>query len=322
MTSTINTLLVLGFIAVVVIKRCDWLSLCGVNSIDDVINQISSGGSGSGGGRSGVVNAKAIYQSTGKVIPGSRFSNKSQACWKMSSGGCRSSARFQCEKGCCVPYHDLEATVYVHVGPLSANRKGNSRLILTAGGPGQSGNNCCVYSLGFTEQGQAYAEEEGAHSPHPHIYPMTVTGGNVRNIGPLANRTIGLKNIIWHSGGQTHVEGWVDSRNNGNWEKFYYAVNPHGGSLPVITHSPMVGSTCQEVRCRIDNFWPVTFDASRSGIEELQMPLRPASGPGAGGYDTPQALQQLAGVKPAKTKKKNNTNKKKSHYTSIARIAI
>lgn len=226
----------------------------------------------------GNIRAKQLYKGTGRVIPGNRFTNQSKACWSMSSGGCRSSSRFQCEKGCCVPYHDLEATVYVHVGPLSAHRKGNSaRLILSAGGPGQSGNNCCVYSLGFTEQGQAYAEEEGPHSPHPHIYPMGVTGGAVSNIGPIANRTIGLKNIIWHTAGQTHVEGWVDSTNNGVWKKFYSAVNPHGGNLPVITHSPMSGSSCQEVRCRVDNYWPISFDVQRTSIAELSMPLHPTT---------------------------------------------
>lgn len=217
-----------------------------------------------------------IYRGTGRIVSGSSFSNKSQSCWKMAGGGCRSSARFQCANHCNIPFRNLEATAYVNIGPLSPHRKGNGRLILTAGGPSQSGHNCCVYSLGFTDQGHAYAEEEGAHSPHPHIYKMSVQGGTISSIGPLANRTIGLKNIIWHDGnGNTHVQGWVDYSNRGHWVKFYDAVNPHGGPLPVITHSPMVGRRGeQEVRVRIDNHWPVSFDRNRTHVREIALPLR------------------------------------------------
>ena len=269
------------------------------------------GGTGGGitAGGATAASGKMIYKGTGKVIPGSAFKNNSQACWALSSGGCRSSSRFQCEKGCCVPYHDLEATVYLHVGPHSSHSKGSARLILSAGGPGQSGNNCCVYSLGFTEAGQAYAEEEGPHSPHPHIYPMPVTGGVVRNIGPIANRTIGLKNIIWHTSGNTFVEGWVDQKADGNWQLFYRAVNPHGGNLPVITHSPMSGSTCQEVRCRVDNYWPINFDASRTFIAELAMPISPLT-------VSADSKQQMAGMTPAQIEL--TTGKKPQQMTTTA----
>lgn len=283
------------------------------DNVSSVIGNIFGVGGG-GGGSSGATAAagKMIYKGTGKVIPGSKWTNKSQACWAMSSGGCRSSSRFQCAEGCCIPYHDLEATVYVHVGPRSAHTKGSARLILTTGGPGQSGNNCCVYSLGFTEQGQAYAEEEGPHSPHPHIYPMPVTGGAVRDIGPIVNRTIGLKNIIWHSGGQTHVEGWVDQKADGNWQLFYRAINPHGGNLPVITHSPMAGSSCQEVRCRVDNYWPITFDTARSFVAEL--PPNPVPAGGAVPTTPDAAIKAATGGKAPKgsTQKKQVAEAKKS----------
>ena len=274
----------------------------GLGGISGLIGELGIGGITAASG-------KMIYKGTGKVISGSQFKNESQQCWAMSSGGCRSSSRFLCEKGCCVPYHDLEATVYIHVGPHSSNSKGSARLILSAGGPGQSGNNCCVYSLGFTEAGQAYAEEEGPHSPHPHIYPMPVTGGVVRDIGPIVNRTIGLKNIIWHSGGQTHVEGWVDQKADGNWQLFYKAVNPHGGNLPVITHSPMSGSTCQEVRCRVDNYWPITFDASRTFIAELAVPVVPTTDKNTSPITSSQQTQAPSSPV-VKTKSKKGTSKK------------
>lgn len=216
-----------------------------------------------------------IYRGTGRIVSGNSFVRKSQLCWKMSSGGCRSSVRFQCANHCNVPFRNLEATTYVHIGPLSPHRKGEGRLVLTTGGPGQSGKNCCVYSLGFTQQGHAYAEEEGAHSPHPHISKMPVIGGEISSIGPLANRTIGLKNIIWHDSHGTHVQGWVDYSNRGQWHKFYDTVNPHGANLPVITHSPMVGRAGeQEARVRIDNHWPVSFDISHTNVREIAMPVR------------------------------------------------
>lgn len=46
MTSMLNTLLVVGFLAVLAIKRCDWLQICG-NIGDELKTGSSSGGGGS-----------------------------------------------------------------------------------------------------------------------------------------------------------------------------------------------------------------------------------------------------------------------------------
>lgn len=215
-----------------------------------------------------------LYRGTGRIITGDKWTNQSQQCWSLASGGCRSSSRFQCEKGCCVPYRDLEANWYFHAGPTSRYLKGTTRAMLSVGGPGQSGKNCCVYSLGFIQNsGQSYAEEEGPHSPSPTIYAMPVQGDTVGNIGPIVNRTIGIKSVLWHDSGGTQVEGWVDSAGNGSFRRFYKSTNPHGGSLPVITHSPMAGDNCQEARGRIDGVWPVNWDTARTFVAELAMPI-------------------------------------------------
>jgi hypothetical protein len=235
---------------------------------------------------------KMIHQGTGNSIPGDKWYKDANKNWEMSSKDKngnhkhRPSTRLIYYKnkgphGDCVPYHDLEVTAYVKVGPKADNAEGDARLIVTTGGPGQSKQNCCVYSLGFdADSGKAYAEEEGPHSPHPTIQPMDVKGGEIDGIGPIGNRTIGLKEIIYHDSSGTHVEGWVDKDANNGWKCFYKELNPHGkakpksgqSDLPVITKVPMAGDKCQEMRIRCDNYWPVDLIPDKSSIAEIVPP--------------------------------------------------
>ncbi len=230
---------------------------------------------------------KMIYESDGinNIIPGAKWFKESDPQWPMSGGGSRASTRLIYYKvrdhngdqvGGCIDYHDLEVTAYVKIGDASEHRQGEARCIITTGGPGQHDDCCCVYSIGFTQEGKAYAEEEGPHSPHPTIFKMDVVGGDhdVQNIGPLKNRTVGLKSIIYHdSDHNTQLEGYVDKDNNNNWKCFYKAVNPHGGDLPVITKVPMAGNDhCQEMRVRYDNHWPVDLVPEKSSIRKIVPP--------------------------------------------------
>ena len=226
---------------------------------------------------------KMFYQGTGKVIPGGQWFKESDPCWSMGGGGCRASTRLIYYKvkdehgnrvGGCIDYHDLEVTAYVKIGDTAEHHQGEARCIVTTGGPGQSGQNCCVYSLGFTQDGKAYAEEEGPHEPRATIFKMDVVGGDpeVQNIGPLKSRTIGLKSVIYHIGDDTYLEGYVDKNADNNWKRFYKAKNPHGGDLPVIKKSPMHGDDCQEMRVRYDNHWPVDLVPEKSSICEIKPP--------------------------------------------------
>jgi len=240
-------------------------------------------------------NVTMIYPVTDKVIKGKQWFKESSPCWGMAHGGCRASTRLIYydlkdhnghRVGGCVPYKDLEVTAYVKIGDTAQHHQGEARCIITTGGPGQHDDCCCVYSLGFTQDGKAYAEEEGPHEPQPTIFKMPVVGGDdeVQNIGKLKNRTIGLKSIIYYDSAGTHLEGYVDKDNNNQWKCFYKALNPHGinphhppghgerRDLPVITHVPMEGDDdCQEMRVRYDNYWPVDLAAEKSSIREIDI---------------------------------------------------
>jgi hypothetical protein len=240
-------------------------------------------------------NVTMIYPVTDKVIKGNQWFKETSPRWKMSSGGHRPSTRLIYYKlkdrqgnhvGGCVPYKDLEVTAYVKIGGLGSDPQGEARCIVTTGGPGQHDDCCCVYSIGFTHNGDAYAEEEGPHEPKPTIFKMPVVGGDpgLGNIGSMENRTIGLKSIIYHDSDGTHLEGYVDKDNNNQWKCFYKSINPHGvnphhpprhgerADLPVITHVPMEGDDdCQEMRVRYDNYWPVDLVAEKSSIREIDI---------------------------------------------------
>lgn len=318
MTSLITTLIVLGAIGYALIHRCDLLGLCG-----------GGGGSSSSGNGSGVTTAsgKMIYRGTGKVLTGDLAvldANKSQS---LDSGGSRPSTRFIWGAGKgkgaanCVDYNSYEATVYAKLGPGGSS---NTRAIVTGGGGGQRGKNCCVYSVGFvTSSGESFAEEEGAHEPHPTIEKMPVVGGSIKNIGPLANRTIGFKEILIRGGGQVLLEGWVDDKNDGNWKLFYRAKNPHGGNLPVITRTGLAGEKCGEVRFRCDDIWPVEIDKSRSFVAELPDNATPATGNNpvdiATGGAAPKGATQK---KEAEAVKKTTTAAKYARWNTFNRIAI
>jgi len=220
---------------------------------------------------------KMMHQATGKVIPGSKWFKDAKEKWPMHSGGTRPSTRLIYYKnkgpdGDCIPYRDLEVTAYVKFGERKDNARGEARCIITTGGPGQTKKNCCVYSIGFTEKGKAYCEQEGAHEPKPTIKKMKVEGGEITDIGELYNRTIGLKTVIYHKDGHTYVEGHVDKDANNDWKIFYKAEDPHGEGLPVITKVPMNGDQCQEMRVRCDNIWPVDLIAEKSSIREIVPP--------------------------------------------------
>lgn len=97
-----------------------------------------------------------------------------------------------------MPFSNLEATCYLHVGPQAKNAKGSARLIISSGGPDQKGSNCCVYSIGHdVDTGHTYIEEEGSHQPLK-ISPMPIEyqkiggrGQRVQNPGaPLLGTTI------------------------------------------------------------------------------------------------------------------------------------
>lgn len=238
-------------------------------------NALKLGGGAAPASGATAASGKMIYKGTGKVLTGDLTVKDAKENYGLASGGSRPSSRYIWGSGKgkgaakCVDYNSYEATVYVTFG-TGGKPAANTRAIITGGGGGQRGKNCCVYSLGFvTSTGEAFAEEEGAHEPKPTIFKMDVVGGTVKNIGKLSGRTIGLKEILIRNGGSVRLEGWVDKEANGNWQLFYRANNPHGGSLPVITHTGMVGEKCGEVRFRCDGIWPVTMDTSRSFVAEL-----------------------------------------------------
>ncbi len=113
---------------------------------------------------------------------------------------------------------------------------------------------------------------------------------DIQDIGPIGNRTLGLKTIFWFDEQGTHVQGWVDKEGNGIWERSYSAINPcgekHGDKLPIIDR-PLdrtwndphglfwdeSGDPCQEVRFRCDNYWPIKLDEERSFIVERAVQL-------------------------------------------------
>lgn len=277
---------------------------------DSILGMVKSGGDGM------AVGGKMIYKGTGKVITGDSAFVDAKNPYPMHSGAQRPSARFIFGGGKgkqCVPFHSLEATVYTTIGAPSG-KPPTTCFALQTGGPGQSGNNCCTYNLGFDASGKAIAEEEGAHSPAPTSVPMSVSPG--MNIGPLHNRTIGLKTIIYHpSANQVVVEGWVDAQNNGSWKLFYKSTNPHGGALPIITHSPMAGSPCQEARLRIDAHWPIEFDKARSFVAEIPdnpSPMIGVTNPITTVKPLTPAQKQLVGA--TSTTPKGKTKTKKSNY--------
>ena len=276
-----------------------------------------AGGGLSAGGATAVA-GKMIYSGTGRVLAGSLAVKDANKSYSMASGNNRPSTRYIWGSGKgkgdakCVNFNSYEATVYVTYGSGGSS---NTRSILTGGGPGQRGNNCCVYSTGFvTSTGDAFAEEEGPHSPHPTIYKMNVQGGAIKNIGPLHNRTIGLKQVLIRNGAQVKLEGWVDPQANGQWKLFYRAINPKGGSLPVITKMPMAGENCGEVRFRTDGIWPVELDTARSFVAEL--PDNPRADTGANIQGAPLAAAKT-GNKIPDTKKTSSKNKKKSNFAFV-----
>lgn len=229
---------------------------------------------GGGAVTTGGTRGPTLYKSTGRSIAGTSWKVVEQECWKMASGGCRASSRFQfANSPNCVPFKDLEVTTYVHVGPRTKEAKGTPRLILGTGGGPQTKNNCCIYSVGYDAYtGHPHVEIEGAHDPSPHIYPIVVQGGEVGDIGALANREIGLKNVLWHDQAGTQLEGWVDANASGQWRRFYKGTNPKAGGLGPITHPGMAGDPCQEARARVDGHWPVKWDASKTFVSELALP--------------------------------------------------
>lgn len=296
---------------VLIYKRCEWLNIC----------DWGSGFNLSGGGGATAAAGKMIYSGTGKVLGGDLVFKDANQNYKMNSGHNRPSTRYIWGSGKgkgaanCVNFNSYEATIYATYGKGGSS---NTRSIITGGGPGQRDKNCCVYSTGFvTSSGDAFAEEEGPHSPHPTIYPMTVQGGAIKNIGPLAGRTIGLKQVLIRSGGQVKLEGWVDPQANGQWKLFYRAINPKGGSLPVITKMPMAGENCGEVRFRTDGIWPVTIDAGRSFVAELPDNPRADTGASVQGAPTPAAPD-----KTSKKKKKSSKFASSYYATRFQRIAI
>lgn len=300
--------------------QTDFLNFIKTGGKIDFASLFKLGGGGaaaqpaSGGGAT-AASGKMIYQGTGKVLTGDLAVKDAKENYGLASGGSRPSSRYIWGSGKgkgaakCVDYNSYEATVYVTFG-TGGKPASNTRAIITGGGPGQRGKNCCVYSLGFvTTTGQAFAEEEGAHEPKPTIEQMDVVGGAVKNIGKLSGRTIGLKEILIRNNGAVRLEGWVDKQANGNWELFYRANDPHGGSLPVITHTGMVGEKCGEVRFRCDGIWPVTMDTSRSFIAEI---------PDTAVASSPHPPAAATTTATAKTPKKPATKKSKlarSFYT-------
>jgi hypothetical protein len=158
------------------------------------------------------------------VIPGTAWQVEANEYWRLQSGGYRASSTFLCYKPNCVLYRDLEATAYVRLGSISPHSKGAGRFIISSGGPGQSSDpasrNCCNYSLGWdVKTGQSYAEEV-------HTLPFFQCRSVV---GPLANRTLGIKMVLYHSSrGDVVLEGWVDQHNNNQWTLFYGDENPKG----------------------------------------------------------------------------------------------
>jgi hypothetical protein len=220
-----------------------------------------------------------IYKGTGQVIPGTGIARdpRSSQNYSMASGHNHASTRYLCWKGHgagCVPFYNKEVTAYIQVGAVQDAKQ---RCIVTSGGSGQTGNNCCVYSVGFTLAGTPWMEEEGPHSPSPHITKnMAPNTGSIGNIG---GKTIGIKLIQWVDSGGSHLEGWVDAADDGQWKQFYKGLNVSGPAkgmqLPVITHVGMMGDTCQEVRIRCDGAWPVTLDQARSSIAEIAVPVQP-----------------------------------------------
>src|SRR5690348_960981 len=108
---------------------------------------------------------KLIKKGTGRIIAGDQGILKRDDI--MESGHNRPSFRYIFWKNApsgCIPYFNYEATFYAKIGDGQPNR--HLRAIVTGGGGGQTGNNCCVYSVGFESTGKAFAEEEGQHDPH------------------------------------------------------------------------------------------------------------------------------------------------------------
>lgn len=231
-----------------------------------------------------IVQTDLIYQGTGKRLTADLGVLEAKNPWPMQSGAKRPSARFIWGAGKgkgdakCVPYHSLEATIYAKIGAKAA-KSPTMALLIQSGGPGQRGQNGCTYNLGFGEDGVPVSGEECQHDPK-------VKGGKIpgsitsTKIGPIENKTIGMKWIMTHPSANTvHVEGWVDADNSGKWKLFYKADNPHGGAgIPVITKVPMFGTdTCQEVRMRCDGYWPFEIVKEKSFVAELTDNPKPTS---------------------------------------------
>ena len=309
-SSIANLILIIGLIGI------GYYVFTGGSGFD--IGSIFGLGGGSGGGGPGRAVGKMIYKGTGKVLTGNLAVKDANQSYSMHSGNNRPSTRYIWGSGKgsgaakCMNFTSYEATVYATYGKGGSS---NTRSILTGGGPGQRGNNCCVYSTGFvTSTGKAFAEEEGPHSPKPTIFQMSVqlpnVNGAVDNIGPLAGRTIGLKQVLIRNGQTVRLEGWVDQHNNGNWQLFYRAINPHGGSLPVITKMPMQGENCGEVRFRTDGIWPVTLDTARSFVAELPPNPSPIG-------NSEPAIPQPIGVTKGSPKTTNKKTTKKSNFSYV-----
>lgn len=220
--------------------------------------------------------ADTIYQNTGKRLGAELGVLEAKNPWPMQSGQKRPSVRFIWGAGKgkgdakCIPYHSLEVTIYAKIGAHTA-KSPSMALLVQSGGPGQRGQNGCTYNLGFGADGIPISGEECQHDPK-------VKGGKIKNsitgvnIGPLENKTIGIKWILFHpKPNLVHLEGWVDQKNDGQWKIFYSGDNPHGGSgIPIITKVPMFGSdTCQEARLRCDGYWPVEIVKEKTFVAEL-----------------------------------------------------
>jgi hypothetical protein len=216
-----NDILTLGVLAVggyLIYTKTDWFQQFfeAVKSIaGEVRGGIGSGGrrpsTGGGGAPTGggdvqgnlsATGGQTIFPSTGKKW---QAKDSGKTTRNYASGG--SSGTTQWDIKGVGPVTNLEVTTYVNVGSCS------DEVSLKVYGPSHSGSNCCwvIFNCSCSD-GKIMLGSEG---PHPTTSKTNLGSG--MSIGSIKNKEVGLKLVIFKSGGGYTAIGYADT--GGGWKE-------------------------------------------------------------------------------------------------------
>lgn len=242
-----DDILTLGVLAIggyLVYTKTDWFQQF-FAAVKDIMGDIKGGGGKGGplidlgGGNLNAKGGETIFPSTGKKW---QAKDSGKTTRNYASGG--SSGTTQWDIKGVGPITDLEVTTYVNVGSCG------DEVSLKVYGPNHSDGQCCWFIMDVNcNSGQFMMGGEG---PHPKTSKNGLgTGGS---IGSLKNKEVGLKLVIYKSGGGYTAIGYADT--GSGWKEqirktFSQFGNSKKSSTPHQNATIQFRTDCKGVKYRI-----------------------------------------------------------------------